>query len=85
MLATNPAAIQPLIQQLAAANPQVAQQLANNPEALLQILDQIGAAGGFEGEDGEGGVPPGANTIQISPEDRPAIERVCFMHVDFSS
>jgi len=76
MLATNPAAIQPLIQQLAAANPQVAQQLANNPEALLQILDQIGAAGGFEGEDGEGGVPPGANTIQISPEDRPAIERL---------
>jgi len=75
-MASNPAAVQGLIQQLAAANPQLAQQLANNPEALIQILDQLGA-GGYEGDEGEGGpgVPP-AGTIQIAPEDRPAIERL---------
>ena len=44
----------------------------------MQILDQIGGAGGFEGDEGEGGMP-GQNTIAIEPEDRPAIERVCFM------
>ncbi|KLO12268.1 UV excision repair protein Rad23 [Schizopora paradoxa] len=72
MLAQNPAAMQPMIQQLAAANPQLAEQLANNPEALMQILNQIDGEGGFEGD--EGGIPQGA--IPIEAEDRPAIERL---------
>ncbi|CUA74462.1 UV excision repair protein RAD23 [Saccharomyces cerevisiae S288c] [Rhizoctonia solani] len=72
----NPALLQPLIQQLAQTNPAIAQQLAQNPELLYQIL------GGMHGEDfddegAEGGpVPPGAQVISITPEERAAIERL---------
>jgi UV excision repair protein RAD23 len=71
----NPAAVQPLIQQLAASNPQLAQMFAQNPEALLQLLGNN--EGGFEGEDGEN-LPPGAHIVHVSEEERAAIERVCF-------
>lgn len=67
-MAQNPNLIQPLIQQLAASNPQIAQTLAQNPEALLQLLGN---------EDGEGGqLPPGAQIVNVSEEERAAIERV---------
>jgi UV excision repair protein RAD23 len=74
-MAQNPNMIQPLIQQLAASNPQLAQMFAQNPEALLQLLG--GNEGEFEGE-GEGGeqVPPGAHVVHVSEEERAAIERV---------
>lgn len=71
----NPALVQPLIQQLAAANPQLAETFANNPEALLNML-----AASAEGGDGEGGegVPglPGVQVVNITPEEQAAIERV---------
>lgn len=75
LVAQNPALIQPLIQQLAASNPQLAQLIAQNPEALLQLL---GGEGGFDYDDegGEGGLPPGAQVINITEEERQAIERV---------
>ena len=60
--------VQPLLQQLAQANPQLAQMLAQNPEALAQLL-------GTEGEDGEH-LPPGTQVVQVSEEERAAIERV---------
>ncbi|KAH7339476.1 hypothetical protein B0J17DRAFT_751980 [Rhizoctonia solani] len=70
----NPALLQPLIQQLAQSNPQIAQQLAQNPELLYQIL---GGMGGDEGEDyGEGQIPPGAQVINITEEERAAIGRL---------
>lgn len=63
------------MQQLAASNPQLAEQLASQPELLYQLLGGVGAggAGGFEGE-GEGGIPPGA--IQVTEEEHAAIQRV---------
>lgn len=66
----NPAVLQPMIQQLSQRNPQLAQALAADPGALLDIL---GA-----GEDGEGeeGIPPGAHVVNVTPEERAAIERV---------
>ncbi|KAF9446383.1 UV excision repair protein Rad23 [Macrolepiota fuliginosa MF-IS2] len=67
----NPAMLQAVIQQLAAANPQLAQLLASNPEALFQIL---GADPGEDGEDG--GIPPGAQVVSVTPEERAAIERL---------
>lgn len=71
-LAQNPALIQPLIQQLAASNPAIAQMIAQNPEALMQLL----GLDDFEG-DGEGGaLPPGAQVVSVTPEERAAIERV---------
>jgi XPC-binding domain len=68
----NPALLQPVIQQLAQNNPQLAQALASDPNALLDLL------GGAEGEEGEA-IPPGAHVINVTPEERAAIERVCFL------
>lgn len=84
MVQQNPALLQPLIQQLATNNPGLGQALAENPELLYQILGGImpgaGAAGaGGEGDDfdDEGGpIPPGAQVISVTEEERAAIERV---------
>ncbi|KAL5507245.1 RAD23 [Sanghuangporus vaninii] len=73
----NPALLQPMIQQIAQSNPQLAQYLEQNPEALLQFLGALGGEGGFEeGEGGEGGLPPGTHVLQVTPEERAAIERL---------
>jgi UV excision repair protein RAD23 len=68
----NPALLQPVIQQLAQNNPQLAQALALDPNALLDLL------GGAEGDDGEP-IPPGAHVVSVTPEERAAIERVSFL------
>jgi len=67
LMASNPALIQPLVQQLAAQNPQLAQMFASNPEALMHLL---------AGDDGEEGVPPGTTVITINEEEREAIARL---------
>lgn len=82
LVGTNPAYLQSFVQQLAAANPALAQQLSQNPELLLQLL---GGAGGMMGEggegeggewDGEGAPPPGAQVLSVTAEERDAIARV---------
>lgn len=68
-----------MVQQIAQSNPQLAQYLEQNPEALLQLLGSLGGEGAFDEEGGEGelgALPPGAQVIQVTPEDRAAIERV---------
>ncbi|TFL02492.1 hypothetical protein BDV98DRAFT_528178 [Pterulicium gracile] len=76
----NPALIQPLIQQMAAVNPELAQSLVQNPEALMQLLgvspDQMGGDFEMGDEEGGGGVPPGAQVVNVSEEERAAIERL---------
>ncbi len=77
MVQENPALIQPLLQQLLATNPGLAQGLNDNPELLYQLLGggPAGAAGeGQEGDDDE--IPPGAQVINVTEEERAAIERV---------
>jgi len=70
LMAQNPAMIQPLIQQLAASNPAIAQAIAANPEALVDLL-------GVEAEEfDERNVPPGAQVISVTEEERAAIERL---------
>lgn len=73
-VAQNPAVVQGMIQQIAQSNPQLAQLLEQNPDALLQLLGAAVGEGGFE--EGEGGLPPGAHVLQVTPEERAAIERV---------
>ena len=63
----NPALAQPLIQQIASSNPAIAQALAQNPEALLEL---------FGAEGIEEDIPPGAQVISVTEEERAAIERV---------
>lgn len=62
--------LEPILQQLGAGNPQLAQLIASNPEQFLQLL----------GEDAEDDVPlpPGAQAISVTEEERDAIERVSF-------
>lgn len=70
-MAEHPDLIVPLIQQMAQANPAIAQIMAQNPEALTQLLGiELG-----EGED-EQQLPPGAQVISVTAEERAAIERV---------
>ncbi|KAG5645180.1 hypothetical protein DXG03_006698 [Asterophora parasitica] len=70
----NPESAQLLIQQLAAQNPPLAQLLAQNPEALMQLLGVQ-----LEDYDDEGGqLPPGAQVVQVTEEERAAIERVSY-------
>ncbi|KAI9442608.1 hypothetical protein H4582DRAFT_2110110 [Lactarius indigo] len=70
LVAQNPALLQPVIQQLAQGNPQVAQLLASNPDALLDLL----GGGPEDGEDEA--IPPGAHVVNVTPEERAAIERL---------
>jgi UV excision repair protein RAD23 len=76
MVRQNPALIQALIQQLAQQNPALAQHLANNPEALLQLL---GVGDGDDDGGTEGEIPPGAQTISVTAEEREAIARVSLL------
>jgi UV excision repair protein RAD23 len=65
-----PQMLEPILQQLGAGNPQLAQLIAQNPDQFLDLL----------GEDADDDVPlpPGAQAIAVTEEERDAIERVCF-------
>lgn len=63
-----PQMLEPILQQLGAGNPQLAQLIASNPDAFLQLL-------GEDAED-DAPLPPGAQAISVTEEERDAIERV---------
>lgn len=65
-----PHMLEPILQQVAAGNPQIASIIGQNSEQFLQLL-------GEELEDEEGALPPGAQAISVTEEERDAIERVC--------
>ena len=68
-MAQNPAMIQPVLQQLAASNPGIAQSLAQNPEALMQLL-------GLDEEGAPTGGPAGQHVLEVTAEENEAIQRV---------
>jgi len=69
----NPGNIQALVQQLAAQNPQIAQVLGQNPQALMELLGiEISDDVDMEGQP----IPPGAQVVSVTPEERAAIERL---------
>lgn len=65
-----PHMLEPILQQVAAGNPQIASLIGQNSEQFLQLL-------GEDIDDGEGDLPPGAQAISVTEEERDAIERVC--------
>lgn len=87
-LQNNPELIQPLLEQLAAANPRVAALIQQDPEGFIRNF--LGYE--FEGEGGEGGVEAlegsdggdEADTIRISltEHDENAINRLCELGFD---
>ncbi|KAF5325943.1 hypothetical protein D9611_000225 [Ephemerocybe angulata] len=70
-LQQNPESAQALLQQLAVQNPGIAQLIAQNPNMLYDLL---GIEADGEGEDGD--IPPGAQVVSVTPEERAAIERL---------
>ncbi|EYE93463.1 putative UV excision repair protein (RadW) [Aspergillus ruber CBS 135680] len=62
-----PQMLEPILQQVAAGNPQIAQLIGQNEEQFLQLLS----------EDGDDVLPPGTQTISVTEEERDAIERLC--------
>jgi UV excision repair protein RAD23 len=64
-----------MIQQLAESNPQLAS-LASNPELLSSLLNEGLGAG--VGDDDEA-IPPGAHVVNVTPEERAAIERASLL------
>lgn len=63
-----PQMLEPILQQLGAGNPQLAQLISQNPQQFLALL-------GEEGDD-DAPLPPGAQAIAVTEEERDAIERV---------
>lgn len=63
-----PAMLEPILQQVAAGNPQLAQIITQNPDQFMQLLAEDG--------DDDVQLPPGAQQISVTEEERQAIERV---------
>jgi len=71
-----PAMLEPILQQVAAGNPQLAAMIQQNPNAFIQLL--------AEGEEGGEGtpLPPNAGTIAVTEEERASIDRLCSLGFD---
>jgi UV excision repair protein RAD23 len=63
-----PQMLEPIIQQVGAGNPQLAQLIGQNQQEFLQLLSE---------DLDDDAIPPGAQTISVTEEERDAIERVC--------
>lgn len=63
-----PQMLEPILQQIAAGNPQLAERIASNPDQFAQLLSE-------EGDD-DAPLPPGAQSVAVTPEERDAIERL---------
>ena len=60
--------LEPILQQVGAGNPQLAQLIGQNPDQFLQLLS--------EDVDDDAPLPPGAQRVSVTEEEREAIERV---------
>lgn len=61
--------LEPILQQVGAGNPQLAQLIGQNPDQFLQLLS--------EDADEEAPMPPGLQAVSVTEEEREAIERLC--------
>lgn len=81
-LASNPELLQPLLEQLSLANPQIASLIQQDPEAFVNTFLN-GDDSGFEIEgaeaapEGEEGDEPGTIRIPLTEQDQNAINRLC--------
>ncbi|MCJ1361492.1 hypothetical protein MMC16_000592 [Acarospora aff. strigata] len=65
----SPQMLEQILQQVGAGNPQLAQLIGQNPDQFLQLLS--------EDVDEDAPMPPGAQAISVTEEEREAIERLC--------
>lgn len=69
---TQPRMLEPILQQVGAGNPQLAALIGQNPDQFLQLLS--------EDAEGDAPLPPGAQEISVTEDEREAIERVSAPH-----
>lgn len=69
LVQSNPSLLQPLLQQLGQSNPELLRSINADPNGFLQAL--------LEGVDDEEGAPPGSSMVQVTQEEKEAIDRVC--------
>jgi UV excision repair protein RAD23 len=65
-----PQMLEPILQQVAAGNPQLAQIITQNPEQFMNLLAEDA------GDDVQ--LPPGTHQVPVTEEEREAIERVSY-------
>lgn len=68
---TQPRMLEPILQQVGAGNPQLAALIGQHPDQFLQLL--------AEDTEGDTPLPPGAQEISVTEEERSAIERLCLL------
>lgn len=66
---TQPRMLEPILQQVGAGNPQLAQLIGQNPDQFLSLLS--------EDADEDAPLPPNAQAVSVTEEEREAIERLC--------
>ncbi|XP_042368825.1 RAD23 homolog A, nucleotide excision repair protein b isoform X2 [Plectropomus leopardus] len=71
----NPALLPALLQQLGRDNPQLLQQITQHQERFVQMLNEP-RGGDTEGEGAEAQGSPHTNYIQVTPQEKEAIERL---------
>ncbi|KAJ3290853.1 hypothetical protein HDU79_002923 [Rhizoclosmatium sp. JEL0117] len=84
LIQAQPHLLQPMLQQIGQSQPELLRVIQQNPDAFLQLLGEGGPEGmmDFGDDDEEGGLPAGAQTIQITPEENAAIERLTALGFD---
>ena len=63
--------LEPILQQVGAGNPQLAQLIGEHPDQFLELLSENAG-------DNDAPLPPGAQAIQVTEEERASIERVSY-------
>jgi UV excision repair protein RAD23 len=79
LIGRNPGMTQMLIQQIASTNPGLFQRLVTSPEEVIRELVQGGELG--DEADGDGQLPPGTTVLNVTQEERAAIDRVRLLYL----
>ncbi|KAI9364690.1 ubiquitin family-domain-containing protein [Pilaira anomala] len=79
MVQSNPSLLQPLLQQLGQSNPDLLRSINADPTGFLQALLE-----GGDDEEGNGGAgaPPGSSMVQVTQEEKEAIDRLVALGFD---